>query len=282
MALTAEVKKTILKLIEQDKEFRLALAAKLGLLEILKKMEEHDRKFNEILERLDRNEKIMLRHEEILLRHEKILLRHEEKFNEILKRLDRHEEILLRHEKILLRHEEEIKRIWEEIAEIKKEIKKIWEKLEEHDKKFNEILYELRLHRVKLDGHDKRLSRIEMELGALTELLFTKDLYRDIMASVSREGDAVEEFYRNYRVDDLDMDLLIVTGRKVYVVEVKVKPKKKDVSELLRKARLVSNIYKTKKVVPILAGTRISDNIRKYALGRKVGVYDGFSLKIPS
>jgi hypothetical protein len=66
---------------------------------ILARLDEHDRKFDEITRILQRHEEILMRHEEILLRHEEILLRHET----ILKR---HEDILLRHEEILMRHEE--------------------------------------------------------------------------------------------------------------------------------------------------------------------------------
>jgi len=251
MATSTEIKKTIFKLVEEDEEFRLALAAKLGILEILRKMEEHDRKFNEILERLDKHEEIFLRHEEELKRIWEKLEQHDRKFNEILERLDRHE----------------------------LEIKRIWEKLEQHDRKFNEILAELRVHRRKLEEHDRRFSRIELELGALTEYVFTKDFYREIIELITREGDKVIEVYRNYRVDDLDIDLLIVTERRVYVVEVKIKPKKKDVSSILRKAKAIAHVYRDKEILPVLTSTWISDTVMKYALNKKIIVYDGFLLR---
>ena len=67
------LKKRILKLLEEDEEFRLVVAAKVGLLKILEKLEQHDRKFNEILERLDRHEQILLRYERILEKHTRAL-----------------------------------------------------------------------------------------------------------------------------------------------------------------------------------------------------------------
>ena len=67
------LKKRILKLLEEDEEFRLVVAAKVGLLKILEKLEQHDRKFNEILERLERHEQILLRHERILEKHTRAL-----------------------------------------------------------------------------------------------------------------------------------------------------------------------------------------------------------------
>ena len=69
----SSLKKRILKLLEEDEEFRLAVAAKVGLLKILEKLEQHDRKFNEILERLDRHGQILLRHERILEKHTRAL-----------------------------------------------------------------------------------------------------------------------------------------------------------------------------------------------------------------
>ena len=52
----AELKHRLLKLLKEDEEFRYAVAGLIGLGEVLKRLEEHDRKFNEILERLDRHE----------------------------------------------------------------------------------------------------------------------------------------------------------------------------------------------------------------------------------
>jgi len=56
MGVAGTGRKKFLRLLEEDEEFRLAVAAKIGLLEILQKLEQHDRKFNEMLERIDRHE----------------------------------------------------------------------------------------------------------------------------------------------------------------------------------------------------------------------------------
>jgi len=56
MGVEAELKHRLLKLLKEDEEFRYAVAGLIGLEEVLKRLEEHDRKFNEILERLDRHE----------------------------------------------------------------------------------------------------------------------------------------------------------------------------------------------------------------------------------
>jgi len=63
-----ELKRRILELIREDEEFRLAIAGAIGLDEVLKRLEEHDKKFNEILERLDRHEMELVRLREDLNR----------------------------------------------------------------------------------------------------------------------------------------------------------------------------------------------------------------------
>ena len=74
--MSRELREEFLRLLDEDREFRYAVAGYLGLGEILKKLEAHDRKFNEIVERLDRHEKILEEHTKILNEHTKILNEH--------------------------------------------------------------------------------------------------------------------------------------------------------------------------------------------------------------
>lgn len=103
MTETTQLKKKIIKLLKEDEEFRYTVAGLIGLDEILRRLEVHDKKFNEILERLDEHSKKLESHDrkfnEILERldiHQKRLEVHDGKFNEVLERLDRHEEEIIR------------------------------------------------------------------------------------------------------------------------------------------------------------------------------------------
>jgi hypothetical protein len=69
----SELRRELLRLLREDEEFRYAVAGLLGLEEILKRLGEHDRKFNEITARLEE---------------------HDRKFNELLERIRRVEEAL--------------------------------------------------------------------------------------------------------------------------------------------------------------------------------------------
>ncbi|MEM0192802.1 MAG: hypothetical protein QXJ48_06650 [Candidatus Korarchaeum sp.] len=57
MSLTSEEKKRLLKALEEDAEFRYAIAGLVGYKEILARLAEHDRKFEEILARLEEHDR---------------------------------------------------------------------------------------------------------------------------------------------------------------------------------------------------------------------------------
>jgi len=244
----ADIKKEFLRLLEEDEEFRYAVAAKIGLLEILQKLEEHDRKFNEILAELRE-------HRKILEQHSKRLEEHDRKFNEIIERLDRHE----------------------------MEIKRIWEKLEEHDRKFNEILAELREHRKKLEEHDRRfdeiierldrherilekhteilrrhsqmLGALGNDIGALTEATLSMFVRNDIVDELKLKGAEIVEIERMYKVNDYEVDLYIETIDEIIVVEVKTRPSIGDVERLCRIRDYLLE-KKGKRIRPILVSLR--------------------------
>jgi len=213
----AKLKKEFLKLLEEDKEFRYTVAGYIGLGEILKKLEEHDRKFNEILAELRAHRQI----------------------------LDRHTAILEEHSRILEEHSR---------------------RLEEHDRKFNEIMEILRMH-------DNRLSRIEMELGALSESFYCKAFWDDFKETLKGNREKVKLRKRNVTLYGEEVDLLIVTDKAVYVVEVKVKPKHSHVGALESKIELARKAYPNLRVEGILAGTQIGNEIEEYAKNKGIRVY---------
>ncbi len=97
-------------------------------------------------------------------------------------------------------------------------------------------------------------------------------IWEEIRGEAEHRSEKIIRRLWNARIDNRDVDLLIVTDKSVYVVEVKVKPKISDVRELVAKARLVKNMYKDQKVIPILAGALINTRVEKYALKQGVEV----------
>ncbi|MEM4966256.1 MAG: hypothetical protein QXS45_05735, partial [Sulfolobales archaeon] len=78
---------------------------------------------------------------------------------------------------------------------------------------------------------------------------------------------------RNARLDEVDIDLLVESDRRVYVVEVKVRPKHGDVGSLLSKLDVVRKRYPEKEVVGVLAGVWVGREVEEYARERGVVVY---------
>ena len=97
----AELKSRILRLLEEDREFRLSVAGLVGFKEVLERLEEHDRKFDEILATLAEHSRRFEEHDrkfnEILGRLEE----HDRKFDEILGRLEEHDRRFEEHARML-------------------------------------------------------------------------------------------------------------------------------------------------------------------------------------
>ena len=183
---------------------------------------------------------------------------HDRKFAEIMERLAEHdrkfEEIMARleeHDRKFVAIEEEIKRLREEFSK----------RFEEHDRR--------------LDEHNRRLSRVEDVLGALAEAFYARSLWEDLREEARARQEVILSRERNVYLDGEEIDLLVVTDKTVYVVEVKTRPRTSDVSSLLHKANTASRNYPDKQVVPILAGARIPQNVAKKAVekGVKIIVY---------
>ena len=161
----AELKSRILRLLEEDREFRLSVAGLVGFKEVLERLEEHDRKFDEILA--------------TLAEHSRRFEEHDRKFDEILATLAEHS-----------RRFEEHDRKFDEILG----------RLEEHDRKFNEILGRLEEHDRRFEEHARILNGLDLKIEALGSRwgIFSEQAFRGVkpkLAIISPfvEPDAKEE-----------------------------------------------------------------------------------------
>ena len=119
---------------------------------------------------------------------------------------------------------------------------------------------------------NKRFSRLEETLGAMAESQYSRYVWDDLKEELKARGEAVIRRARNAKVDNVDIDLLVETDSRVYVVEVKIRPKVEDVGALLAKADVVKSAL-GKEAVPILTGAWIGDEVEKYARSKGVLVY---------
>ncbi len=150
-----------------------------------------------------------------------------------------------------------------------------------------ELIKELKKYRDSLDQYNEALENVKEEISKLTakydylalvldslvKSIYSRFIWEELRLEVLSESGRVVRKERNARIEDTEVDFLIETLRKVYVVDIRVKPKIDDISKLLVKADILSNKYIGKLIIPVLAGTVIEDNVKDYAKSRGVRVY---------
>jgi len=133
------MKSRILRMLKEDEEFRYAVAGLIGFTDILKRFEEHDRKFNEIIARLDE---------------------HDRKFNEIISRLDEHDrkfnEIIARLEE----HDRKFNEIMGEIRDLRMEMSRVTAYIERTSLTIEEEAREIISYRLRSRGIMLKLSSL--------------------------------------------------------------------------------------------------------------------------
>ena len=115
---------------------------------------------------------------------------------------------------------------------------------------------------------DKKIDATRSDLGLLTEEVYVKNF----IDYLEKSGERVIGVYRHYESNAGEIDALVETQTRVYVVEVKMRAELKDVDDLISKAKAVGEEYKGKDVVPVLTGAKISKAVRGYAKGLNVMV----------
>ncbi|GBC75313.1 hypothetical protein HRbin06_00631 [archaeon HR06] len=214
-----ELKKNIIKLLEEDKEFRYTVEGIIGYREILRRLEEHDRKFNEVIEELkvhrlkleDHDKKFNEVIEELKV-HRLKLEEHDKKFNEVIEELKRHTLILQEHTNTL--HEHTLI-------------------LQEHSKLLKEHTLILQEHSQILKSHDKSIKELTVGIGSMGNRMgrglqkMVLEIYRDQLLQLGINPNRARRFRyidkegklglkgRNYEFD------IVVSNDFTDVLEVK-------------------------------------------------------------
>ncbi|MEM1575139.1 MAG: hypothetical protein QXF09_04345 [Nitrososphaerota archaeon] len=264
--MSTTLKKNFLKLLDKDIEFRYAVAGYLGLSEILKRLDSLEEGQNKLFEgqkRIWENIEKLWENQNRLWEEVRELREGQNKLWEEVKELRESQNKLWENQN----------RLWEEVRGLREEQIKHSKILEEH----SEILKE---HSRILEEHSKALGQLihsqgilGMELGALTESTYANFILEDLSKIIASNKENILLRYRNERIDEKDIDLLIITERHAYVVEIKIHPRIEDINELLLKKDIIIKNYPDKEVVPILTGALIGKDIEQYAKSKDIKVY---------
>ncbi|MGC8994599.1 MAG: hypothetical protein ACP5J0_04280 [Pyrobaculum sp.] len=148
-------------------------------------------------------------------------------------------------------------------------LREVLEELRRLREDFNKFVKE---RQVRWEEANRRFSRLEEGLGALTEAVYTRYVWEDLGEVIGASGERVVRRVRNADFDGVEVDLLVETEERAYVVEVKAGPRVDDVGALLAKAELAGRRL-GKPTVPVLAGSYIGREAEAYARGKGVLVY---------
>ena len=239
------LKEEFLKLLEEDREFRYAVMGMLG--------------FRELLERFARLEERQARLEERQQALEERFAALEERFAELEKRQQALEERFAKLEERQLILEERVAKLEERFLELSERVARVEEQLVE-------VWREL--------GRVRRLAELSRrDVGALSEAVYSRFIWEDLREQLEERGEEVVRRRRRVKVDGEEVDLLVETVERIYVIEVKVQPDHHDIDALLRKAEAAEKVL-GKPATPVLAGVWIGDDARRYAEARGVEVYE--------
>ncbi len=238
-----KLKDDILRLLKEDEEFRYAVVGLLGLQRLeeaitrltdshieLKntvlrlvdiqarqeeRLEEHDRKFNAILERLDK-------HTMILEEHTKRLEEHDKKFNEIIDELkdlrrisNEHTRILNKHTEILDEHTRILQKYDERLRNIESYIEKTSITLEEEAREV--IAYRLREKDIVMSIGNLILPDIEIDIYATdTNICIIGEAKTRVSANLIEEVDKdIEKLCKKYPNYLKDKVIKVVYGMQI-------------------------------------------------------------------
>jgi len=146
----AELKARLLKLLEEDKEFRYAVAGLIGLGEVLKRLDRHEEQLVKIWEEIAKLREDLVKGFE---RHDREL---ERVWNEIAKL---REDMLKGFE----RHDKEFEKVWSEMAKLREEMTKGFERYDQQIAKLREDMLK------EFERHNKEFERIWSEIAKLRE-----------------------------------------------------------------------------------------------------------------
>jgi len=208
---SARLKKSLIRLLKEDEEFRYTVAGLIGLGEVLKRFDKYDGVFSKLLKRMDKHYAEIARLREDMVkgfaRHDELLAKHSEEITrlreDMVKGFARHDELLAKHSEEITRLREDMvagfKRHDEEISRLREDMVKGFARHDELLAKHSEEITRLREDMVKgFARHDELLVKHSEELVRLRgDMARGFDaVNRHISALGARWGLMAEEAFR--------------------------------------------------------------------------------------
>ncbi|MEM4325651.1 MAG: hypothetical protein QXE62_07805 [Candidatus Nitrosocaldaceae archaeon] len=260
-----ELKKTLLDMLEQDKEFRHAIAGAIGYKEILDRIAKVEEEIKSL-----REETKALREEANNLRKDMNDLR-----RDMLEGFKRHDEEFAKMRQDMLegfrRHDEELKRHWESIEKLRQDMQ---EGFRRHDEEFARVWKSIEAMRKDMqEGFkrmDKRLSYIESFMDNISVSI--EDEARDMVAYLLKQK-GITLNITDLTLPDLEIDIYAVDTDYCIVGEAKTRAVRKAILQVEKDiARLCKKYpsYTRGKVIKVVYAIRAMPDAVEEARSRGI------------
>ena len=173
-----KLKQEFFKLLKEDEEFRYSVAGLIGLDEILKRLDRNEKELiklrEDMMKSFEQQNAILAKHSEILEKHSENIVKLTEELvklrEDMLKGFAQHDSLLAKHSEILEKHSEDIVKLTSEIVKLRKDM---LEGFEHHNAilmKHSEEIVKLREDMVRgFERHDAILAKHSEEIARLRE-----------------------------------------------------------------------------------------------------------------
>jgi len=118
----------------------------------------------------------------------------------------------------------------------------------------------------KIQEVDSKVEATRSDLGLVAEEIYISNFINRLV----RENQAILNIYRKYETEHGEVDAIVETNEKIYVLEVKMRAEPKGVDVLLLKTKAILQERQDKGVIPVLTGSKINKIVRNYAKGLNV------------
>ncbi|MEO8150740.1 MAG: hypothetical protein ABI723_24115 [Bacteroidia bacterium] len=160
---------------------------------------------------------------------------------------------------------------------------KVWKLFQETDKSIKETGKQIKETGLQMKETDKKIRQLEtlfkVQWGKLIEALVQKPLLK----LFQQRGIEVTQMSRNIesvqKGKQMEIDVLMINGEELIVIEVKTTLRKNDVDDLLEKLKDFKHFfkqYKDYKVYGAVAGLKLDEASDKYAYRKGLFVLQAF------
>jgi len=247
---STQLKRRFLELLDKDLEFRYTVAGYLGLSEILRRLEEHDKRFEEILAEiraLREDQHRLWENQNKLWEEVRALREDQHKLWESVNKLWESTNRLWEEVKAL---REGQNKLWEEVRALREDQRRLWEGQERLWRELRDV--------------NVRLGRVERTLEKLT--LDVEEEARIVVEHRLREmGYEVE--VSSLVLPEVEVNLYGVSGDLCVVGEAKVRASSNAIDELNEKVQALKRLYSDKLrprlLMVVYASTALPDLIER-------------------